>query len=145
MFSALMRTSDLIRYGRTLLKIMNSAGRGCVDLWPPAYKNLMLETLASIVAETKATWWRVLVASHHRPARVQDITDRYFPGYTEDLLKLAQRDVDLASTEPTLWSEPERRLTATALIARNVFGAVNDNLWKSYYAVIANEGHPETV
>ena len=84
----------------------------------------------------------MLVASHHRPERVKDIADRYFPVYTADLLKLAQRDVDLPTTEPTLWSELERRLTATALTARNVFGAVNNNLWKLYYSAIANEGAP---
>jgi hypothetical protein len=38
--------------------------------------------------------------------------------------------VDLATTEPTLEGVLERRLTATALIARNVFDAVTDHLWK---------------
>lgn len=52
--------------------------------------------------------------------------------------------MDLATTEPTLEGVLERRLTATALIARNVFDAVTDHLWKLYYAAIANEGHPET-
>ena len=46
-------------------------------------------------------------------------------------------------TEPTLEGVLERRLTATALIARNVFDAVTDHLWNLYYAAISNEGHPE--
>jgi len=45
-------------------------------------------------------------------------------------LKLAQRDVDQATTDPTLEGVLERRLTATALIARNVFAALTDYLWQ---------------
>jgi len=109
----------------------------------------MLETLESIVAEAESTWWKAeaargVTSQAQAGARIQDIADRYVPVYTVDLLKLAQRDVDLATTEPTLEGVLERRLMATALIARNVFDAVTDHLWKLYYAAIANEGHPET-
>ena len=75
------------------------------------------------------------MALRHRPRPTrakQGIADRYIPVYNVDLLKLAQRDVDLATAEPTLEGVLERRLTATALIARNVFDAVTDHLWKLY-------------
>ncbi len=73
-----------------------------------------------------------MVSRHRRrPARAYRTSQIVmFLVYTVDLLKLAQRDVDLATTEPTLEGVLERRLTATALIARNVFDAVTDHLWK---------------
>ena len=67
-------------------------------------------------------------------ARIQDIADGCIPVYTVDLLKLAQRDIDLATTEPSLDGVLPRRMTATALIARNVFDAVTDHLWRLYEA-----------
>ena len=107
----------------------------------------MLETLESIVAEAESTWWRAeaargVTSQVQAGARIKDIADRYVPVYTVDLLKLAQCDVDLATTEPTLEGVLERRLTATALIARNVFDAVTDHLWRLYYAAVANEAPP---
>ncbi len=98
----------------------------------------MLETLEGIISAAESTWWtaeaaRPVKTQAQAGARIQDIADRYVPVYTVDLLKLAQRDVDLATTEPTLEGVLERRLTATALIARNVFAAVTDHLWQIYY------------
>jgi hypothetical protein len=103
----------------------------------------MLETLESIVSAAETTWWKAEAAlpvktQAQAGARIQDIADRFVPVYTVDLLKLAQWDVDLATTEPMLEGVLERPLTATALIARNVFAAVTDHLWHLYYAGAAS-------
>ncbi len=108
----------------------------------------MLETLESILDAAESTWCkaeaaRSVTSKVQAGARIQDIADRYVPVYTVDLLKLAQRDVDLATTEPTLEGVLQLRLTATALIARNVFDAVTDHLWKIYYAGIATQDHQD--
>jgi len=105
----------------------------------------MLETLESIVSEAESTWWkaeaaRSVTSQAEAGARIQDIANRYVPVYTVDLLKLAQRDVDLATTEPTLEAVLQRRMTATGIIARNIFDAVTDHLWSLYYARVAQEG-----
>lgn len=105
----------------------------------------MLETLESIVSEAESTWWRAeaarsVTSKAQAGARIQDIADRYVPVYTVDLLKLAQRDVDLATTEPTLEGVLQRQMTATALIARNVFDVVTDHLWRLYYAGVSTGG-----
>ena len=105
----------------------------------------MLETLETIIASAESIWQ---AESKKRPpatqaaagARIQDIADRCVPLYTADLLKLALRDIDLAITEPTLDGVLERRMTATALIARNIFDAVTDRLWRLYYAEVASAG-----
>ncbi|MBT3941128.1 MAG: hypothetical protein HOC77_11165 [Chloroflexi bacterium] len=108
----------------------------------------MLETLESIVSAAESTWNRAeavrgVTSKAQAGARIQEIADRYVPVYTVDLLKLAERDVDLATTEPTLEGVLQTRLTATALIARNVFEAVTDRLWSLYYASVATTGHPD--
>ena len=82
----------------------------------------------------------MLVASHHMPARIQDVTDGFVPGYTADLLKLVQGNVDHATTDPRLYDELGRRSMVRALIARNMFGAATDHPRQLYYAAIANEG-----
>ena len=104
----------------------------------------MLETLESIVAAAESRW---RAAEKKRPAttqaeigaRIQEIADLCVPVYTVELLKLAQRDIDLATTEPSLDGVFPRRMTATALIARNVNDAVTDRLWQLYYAAIASD------
>lgn len=110
----------------------------------------MLQTLENIVSAAESTWLkaeavRPVASKAQAGARIQDIADRYVPVYTVDLLKLAERDVDLATTEPTLEGVLQTRLTATALIARNVFDAVTDHLWSLYYADLAKakESHPD--
>lgn len=102
----------------------------------------MLETLESIVSGAEAGWRaaakkRRVTTQAEAGARIQDIADRCVPIYTVDLLKLATRDIDLATTEPLLDGVLSRRMTATALIARNVFDAVTDHLWMLYYADVA--------
>jgi|TARA_Y100000031_G_scaffold42652_1_gene49021 hypothetical protein len=52
-------------------------------------------------------------------------------------LKLAQRNLALADTEPTLQGVLQRREKAVAVIARNVSDALTDHLWGLYYAGIA--------
>ncbi|MDP6821903.1 MAG: hypothetical protein QF554_01235 [Dehalococcoidia bacterium] len=103
-----------------------------------------METLEGIVSEAESIWRREGAARSvssqaEAGARIQDIADRCVPLYTVDLLKLAQRDVDLATTEPTLEGVLQRRMTATGLIARNVFDAVTDHLWSLYYTRVVQE------
>lgn len=105
----------------------------------------MLETLESIVTDAEILWRsaekkRRVTTKAEAGTRIQNIADRCVPIYTVDLLKLAQRDIDLATTEPLLDSVLTRRMTATAIIARNVFDAVTDQLWQLYYADVALTG-----
>lgn len=107
-----------------------------------------LETLDSIVSGAETKWRaeekkRPVTTKAEAGARIQDIADGCVPVYTVDLLKLAQRDIDLATTEPSLDGVLPRRMTATALIARNVFDAVTDHLWRLYYADVASVGRSD--
>jgi hypothetical protein len=65
--------------------------------------------------------------------------------YIAELLKLAQRYVDLATIEPTSQGLLEHQLTGNRFHSEACVDAVTEHLWKLYCAAIANEGHPETV
>lgn len=106
----------------------------------------MFESIDSLISKAEATWWRAEIAhpvgtQSEAGERIQEIADRYVPVYTVDLLKLAEHDVDLATTEPTLEGVLQTPLSATALIARNVFAVITDHLWGLYYVEIAAAGH----
>lgn len=148
-FSAFKRSHGPIRSVNIRSKInryrLSVAGTAVLAGGYRTTRTDMLDTLESIVSEAEATWWRAeaarsVASQAEAGARIQDIANRYVPVYTVDLLKLAQRDVDLATIEPTLEAVLQRRMTATGLIARNVFDAVTDHLWRLYYARVVREG-----
>ncbi|MDA1256910.1 MAG: hypothetical protein O3C10_03585 [Chloroflexi bacterium] len=106
---------------------------------------VMLETPESIIANAEELWSRgakkrPVVTQAEAGARIQEIADRCIPVYTSDLLRLALRDTELATTEPSLDGVLERHMTAASLIARNMYDAVSDRLWQVYYAEVARDG-----